>query len=202
MTDCNSKRLFDSCRPVNGTDLQTYEQVVQDYIGAWRERSAEELKNFQTRPTLDKAIEYAGLAKKPNGKRFDHQRRRRPAALHHATASLMNAKAELQACRDFDELVQLVHDTIGPIQDIGPLMIYDTALRLGAFLGHEPTKVYLHAGTKDGAKVLGLDGRATCLPVSVFPKAFHRLRPHEIEDCLCLYKTVLRKIATARGPTK
>jgi hypothetical protein len=202
MTDCNSKNSSDSCRPISKSELQTYEQVVQGYIDNWRERSAGELKDFQTQPSVEKAIEYAGLAQTPDGKRFDHQRRIRPAALHQATASLMNARAELQTCQNFDELIQLVHDTIGPIQNIGPLTIYDTALRLGAFLGLEPTKVYLHAGTKEGAKALGLDNRSRCLPVSIFPNAFRRLRPREIEDCLCLYEPALRKITSAEGGTR
>jgi hypothetical protein len=72
---------------------------------------------------------------------------------------------------------------------VGELMVYDTALRIGAFLKLEPVSVYLHAGTKTGAKALGLtvSGKKN-INVTDLPKEFRKLKPHEIEDCLCIYK--------------
>jgi hypothetical protein len=43
--------------------------------------------------------------------------------------------------------------------------MYDTALRIGAKLKLFPTKVYLHAGTRLGARALGLDDSAATLKV-------------------------------------
>jgi hypothetical protein len=58
----------------------------------------------------------------------------------------------------------------------------------------EPKAVYLHAGTAGGAKALGLDHTAETLVLSELPPAFRHLRPHEVEDCLCLYQDELEKI--------
>jgi hypothetical protein len=46
-----------------------------------------------------------------------------------------------------------------------------------------PDKVYLHAGTRLGARALGLRTAAT-LKMSELPKEFRALKPHEIEDVL------------------
>jgi hypothetical protein len=72
----------------------------------------------------------------------------------------MERVADLQRCRDFDDLLILLEETVGEISDIGPLYEYDTALRIGSFLDRQPERVYLHAGTREGAKIFGLDGRS------------------------------------------
>jgi hypothetical protein len=48
--------------------------------------------------------------------------------------------------------------------------------------------VYLHAGTRTGARALGLAARAATLDVSELPAEFHSLEPHEVEDVLCIFK--------------
>ncbi|HQM80509.1 MAG TPA: hypothetical protein PLX02_02700 [Syntrophorhabdaceae bacterium] len=75
-----------------------------------------------------------------------------------------------------------------PIPGIGELAVYDTALRIGAFLRIEPSKVFLHAGTRTGARALGLETSAEFLEVSSVPSEFQVLKPSEIEDVLCIYK--------------
>jgi hypothetical protein len=48
--------------------------------------------------------------------------------------------------------------------------------------------VYLHAGTRTGARALGFAARAATLDVSELPAEFHALEPHEVEDVLCIFK--------------
>ena len=82
----------------------------------------------------------------------------------------------------------VVRDAIGPIHGIGDLTIYDTALRIGVNLGLWPTRVYLHSGTRVGARALGLNWRAPHIEPDDCPAELQLLRPHEIEDCLCIFK--------------
>jgi hypothetical protein len=65
------------------------------------------------------------------------------------------------------------------------MSVYDTALRIGAKLNLFPTRVYLHAGTREGVR--GLDAREDALYVADLPRKFHALKPHEIEDVLCIF---------------
>jgi hypothetical protein len=88
----------------------------------------------------------------------------------------------------------LAERTAKGIGGIGELTIYDTAHRIGAYLRLAPENVYLHAGTRQGAKALGFKGSWASIPRREFPKALSRLRANEIEDCLCIYKNNLRSI--------
>ena len=94
--------------------------------------------------------------------------------------------------RTFDELYEQVAVALRPIRGIGLLTIYDTAHRIGAFLHLSPEQVYLHAGVRTGAKALGLGDWRAKLPMSMFPVVFQRLRPEQVEDCLCIYKSQLQ----------
>ena len=85
-----------------------------------------------------------------------------------------------------------------PISGAGELYVYDTSLRIGAKSNLLPTKVYLHAGTRVGARALGLDGQAKTLEVSMLPPEFRQLEPHEIEDVLCIFKVDLKAAGTKR----
>jgi hypothetical protein len=97
-------------------------------------------------------------------------------------------EADVEACCDFDALHALVLRLIDPIPRIAELTVYDTSLRIGAKLGLYPRTVYLHRGSRDGARALGLDRHAPFLRVEELPQPFRRLEPFEVEDCLCIYK--------------
>ena len=64
-----------------------------------------------------------------------------------------------------------------------------------------PTRVYLHRGTMSGAGALGIDRSCPVISVSELPEPFADLKPHEIEDCLCMFKGLLsgRKTPPAQG---
>jgi hypothetical protein len=57
--------------------------------------------------------------------------------------------------------------------------------------------VYLHAGTRIGARHLGLGRGRVWLRPEELPLAFQVLRPYEIEDCLCIYEGDIARILGA-----
>jgi hypothetical protein len=138
----------------------------------------------------------AALSKLPGGKRHPHQRRIPARVLQQAADALTNANLSVAT---FDDLHQAVRTTIGDIRGIGELAVYDIACRIGAYLGLEPDQVYLHAGTREGARALGF--RGTTIRKNELPIAFRQLSPGEIEDCLCIYKTELRRLAAYGAST-
>jgi len=81
--------------------------------------------------------------------------------------------------------------TGGEVPGTGPLYRYDTAFRIGAHLNLFPTLVYLHAGTRNGARALGLPGK-DALELSDIPIEIRHREPHEIEDILCIYEDAFR----------
>lgn len=174
----------------------TLESIVEQYLADHAEKADGELRFFESQKSVRDAVRLAGLAQGPSGKRFDHQRRI-PSPVLEKSAQILNcALQQLSGAHSFHDLYQLVAALIGPISGIGDLTIYDTALRIGAKFRIYPERVYLHAGTKQGAKYLRLSYRRRWLVVGELPQAFQRLKPYQVEDVLCIYKNELQKIAT------
>jgi hypothetical protein len=159
-----------------------------------------ERESFAKEPTIEAAVSRAGVAERFNGKRwvrYDHQRRIPRDALELARKSLL--AAPLAHCSSFHELFQVVEAAIRPIPGIGELMVYDTALRVGARLGVEPDRVYIHSGTRVGARRLGLDARAPWIDRRDLPVQLRSLPPWQVEDILCIYKKWFEHEAAQQG---
>jgi hypothetical protein len=105
-------------------------------------------------------------------------------------AKLQGIGRKLAKAQDFGALHRMIDEEIGGMRGIGALTVYDIAHRIGAHFGKMPELVYLHAGTRVGARVFNINGDS--FDPKVLPKPFARLAPYEIEDCLCIYKGELR----------
>jgi hypothetical protein len=181
----------------------TFDEVVLAYICDFRQGAKAEVDFYTALPSLAEAKRRAGRAERPDGKRHDHQRRLTPHALGGATEQL--ARLPVRRCKTFDELHALLEETIGSVGGVGPVMVYDTAVRVGAQLGLSPRHVYLHAGVREGAAALGLGVGVDRLRKRDLPNEFQRLAAREIEDCLCIYKEDLARIMNRqvnKGPGK
>jgi hypothetical protein len=170
---------------------QSLTGIVRAYIRDYRVRTERQrLEQPTTQRELTTIVRTAALWTLPDGRRHSHQRRIPRRVLQQAANALVKATV---AAATFEDLHETVRKSIGPIRGIGELAIYDIACRIGADLELTPERVYLHAGTREGARALGLGGAT--LSKSDLPKEFHRLSPAEIEDCLCIYKDDLRRLA-------
>jgi hypothetical protein len=175
----------------------TLARIARAYIANHRPRAQAEADFYAGLPSLREAVRRASRAERPDGKRHDHQTRIRRSALRVAGRRLKTL--DFRRVKDFGELHALLSEAIGTLPGIGELMVYDTSLRIGARLGLEPELVYLHAGTRRGARALGLESAAPCLRVSELPAPLRRLRPREIEDALCIYKRHFGRVKDGRG---
>lgn len=179
-----------ACRPARLGDLSTLRDIVDDHIRSKRLPESLELRFYADQPTLAAAIDVAALCKMPNGKRHSHQYRIRGEDLAEARRLLL--AVALASAKNFDELHDLVADAVRGVWKHAELTIYDIAHRIGSHLGLAPERVYLHRGTRDGARALGLGRGRDWLELHELPREFHRLTPAEAEDCLCIYKDKLR----------
>ena len=164
-----AKSCRSSAAPANGLRA-----IVDDYIREYRQHARAELRFYAGHPTLADAVRVAAGCVWSNGKRHPHQYRIPAASLQEAVRRLQ--RVDLAAVETFDELHDVINAAIRAIDMIGPLTVYDIAHRLGAFLGLEPMRVYLHRGTRAGARVLGLDRGRHALGQSstILPSARHR----------------------------
>ena len=182
------------CRHPEGS-LNSYKAIVEAYIRDYRKPLADMLASFKRMPHRD-AVKYASHGQMADGKRHPHQRRLTKKTLSAVHRKLQ--KANLKQYRDFESLHQAIDALLGKGEGAGPLMKYDTALRIGANLRVRPARVYLHSGTRIGAMALGFSGGESSIERSSLPDEFRRLKPHELEDCLCIFKAHLQKLARRR----
>jgi len=181
-------------RPRRGDTLA---RVVGDYVKYCRARARAERMHYVGLSLRD-AVRLAGLAQTQDGRRFSHQRRIPKLVLRRSSELLAQALPDLKASRDFDDLYVRIRATVGQLRGIGALTLYDTANRIAGMLKLEPRRVYLHAGTLDGARALGLPTGEGLLEMSAVPREFWRLRPREVEDALCIFKARLERIRASR----
>jgi hypothetical protein len=172
---------------------------IRFYIKQYEENTKIGLNNFlhkyKSLENLDDVISYATLAKLPTMNKHFHQRRLKNEIMNIVKQKLLLRKHDIESCHTFDEVISIVKAEA--IKGFGELAIYDTALRISAHLDIYPDKVYLHAGTLKGAKAMGLNVKHNPIVVQDLPSYLKGLKPHEIEDFLCIYKDKLKRQITA-----
>jgi hypothetical protein len=172
--------------------------MVRDYIDCYRPSARRERGYFKRLASLEKAIEKAALAIDRKGKRSAHHRRRTAAQLSLGKSALIAALPDLRRCKNFDQLHNRVRKATKPIKGLGKLYTYDTAHLIGARLRLSPKRVYLHSGTRKGAKALGFSGGLSYLMPAQLPTQLQVLKPYEMEDFLCIYERGLARLKRAK----
>jgi hypothetical protein len=114
-------------------------------------------------------------------------------AIREAKTVLLENADDIEKSKSFHHLWLLIRDLISPVSGNADLYIYDAALRIGAFLNFLPDKVYLHAGTRRGAKVINHpEWKNDWIEIENLPKELNELPADEIEDILCIYKDKIK----------
>lgn len=173
-----------------------WQRVIDHYNTTHRPGNKAQIAWFKGQPSLENALLKAARAEDDRGKRYRHQNKVWRTAITEARHRLLDAADQVRECKSFHQLwlllYQLLKPTDGlvkPVKGLGDLYIYDTALRLGSYLGFMPEKVYLHAGTLEGAKRFGfVSGSRAWLELDDLPEELQQLPPYEVEDVLCIYK--------------
>jgi hypothetical protein len=166
-----------------------WDTIVRHYGVHFRAGEDDQLDWFRRQPSLYDAVISAARAVDGRGKRFRHQTRITRAALSEAQKILADDCDALGDYFSFHELWLHLKEALAHVAGLGELYIYDTALRIGAYRNLSPDRVYLHAGTRAGAKRFGFNTKdREWLDVSTFPTPLRDLPAHEIEDILCIYK--------------
>lgn len=104
--------------------------------------------------------------------------------------TINDKRKELSKYTSFDKLYKAIMAI--KVHGIGELSKYDTATCIGCEQCVFPQVVYLHVGTAEGAREIGIKGKtATKEQFVKICDAFERLEPIQIEDFLCIYKEQL-----------
>lgn len=128
----------------------------------------------------------------------DHQARLNDIHLWRADAykaiqKLAKDKPWMKTYPSFEDIHNHVQTVLCGCGHIGPLTVYDVALRLAAQHGFHalmPNKVYLYAGPLETAKRIIKPATiimfGNILEMKYFPSEFHGLRCDQVENLLCV----------------
>lgn len=167
--------------------------IIKAYKKLYLSSASAESEYFRTLPSLVVCIDSASHAINSKGNKSKHQWRIRKITLSQAKGILIANIQAIKKVASFDELFVLIDCLLHSVKGIGELYIYDTSLRIGAYLGYLPKKVYLHAGTRIGAKKLGFANKVA-IEMSELPDEYQKLEPFMVEDILCIFKDKLGTI--------
>lgn len=168
--------------------IVTFDEMVQDYRRRYSADTEKELAWFRGQATLEDAIRTAAFALKPNGTRYSHQRWLKDETAQLAADLMLDHAEEIASTFDFESLHALLKLLLGGVPGIGEMYLYDAAFRLSGKLGRPPARVFLHRGTREGARALGFDSDREHLELKELPEPLRALEAYEVEDVLCLYK--------------
>lgn len=208
-----SQEMGGTCRPgkmVCGdsrrdhSKFKSINDLVRHYKRVHRPLLKGQLNCFVEQPDLEKVIQLACSKKIPCGARFPHLYRIPNSALKQWKESLQVSIKNSNGHSSFRSLWGNLTLIAEGISRIGKLTVYDASLKIGAFLDSPPHEVYLHAGTRKGAEVLGLPTNRKSIPLNEFQgdnEVIRRLEPFEVEDFLCIFKEELRELKSRSDKT-
>jgi len=142
----------------------------------------------------DKALDSLRMAVRsirPNGKMHNHQSKV-SAALPALEKELLFHLPALMEAQTFGQL----HALIGALKTpgIGPMTVYDVAVRFGAWRGLSPKYIYVHAGTAAGLKALGIKPQGGRISMGKLPVVLQTKDADTVEDFLCTYRLAFERL--------
>lgn len=180
--------------------LDNLDAICEDFQWRYvdRKKTDQVIEFCSEAAVLSVAISRAVESRDADGKHHNHQSKVDIGARRLFGKRIWTRRNQVKKCKDFDALHDLF-DEIKPY-GIGPVTVYDVAVRVGAYLGVEPTSVYMHAGVRQGMKAMAAavpqwwEGtepwREDRIPVELFPPPLSSMRADDVEDILCTYREV------------
>lgn len=169
----------------------TLADLVHEYINGDLSEKLRERLAWRALP-FDIALARAAYGRDASGVKHAHQWRLRDQALSEARTRAIAQRDAFSDATDFEALLRLAGDIRGEVFGLGAMWRYDFAERIGAHLNIGPTHtVYVQRGALVGARRLNLRVRAGRLVHDELPDALRALDAADVEDFLCIKKSVL-----------
>lgn len=154
-----------------------------------------EIEKYYKNLSQSDAISQATLGQSPkfNGKinMDSHQRRVGAKVCKAGLDELLRIDKinPIAKCKSFEDVFKITEQVRKKTFRLGDLWSYDTALRIGFNLGVYPKEVYVQAGVIRGVNkaLKGKIQMKRSLPLATFPKMIQQLKPHEVENFLCIW---------------
>ena len=175
------------------TDLEL-KNIINEYKKLKKEHPDLHIEYCLQQNSLEDTIKIAAQSVNHLNKIHPHQHRVGRKKLNKFANELVNHVSEFEKANNFDNVYNIISKV--NMHGIGALTCYDTALRICSKISYKnnffPDKIYLHAGTRIGAKKLignkKLKGKQFIYKNDL-PDVLKNseLTPSELEDILCCF---------------
>ena len=196
MSDCgkNLKTKPQGCFGAKNHD-GTLQELIKAYIKYNRKNKNDELEQYSACYTIEETINKIGICRNIHGKVYSHQCRVGEAKMKEFADILKPYAQELSIATTFQQIYDILRVPVKNTHQIGDLAHYDVALRISAYCRCLPEEVFVQAGSEQGAKTWGMNIKNGKVDLNQFPKILtEQLKPHEIEDFLCIYQNDLENL--------
>ena len=171
----------------------TMEQIVSTYKKVYLPAAHAEWRWFASAKNIKEAIARAVSSELNEDGNYmsSHQRRIGRAKLAKAAIYFGRMAEEYASATNFEQVYAITKSVSTPKElRIGELARYDFSTRVSAFLNLKPESVYLHAGTRTGARNLGYLHENEIQKTELIQKhpELETLSPDDIENLLCIFK--------------
>ncbi|MGD1900628.1 MAG: hypothetical protein ACFB9N_00095 [Geitlerinemataceae cyanobacterium] len=182
---------FQSCKSkAHALGIDSLQLLVDEYLHHWGSSYQQEDAWWGDRTlNWEAALARAWNSRFSDGKMHAHQYRVGSKKLSEGLGIALDRQKLPDSFESFRDVYDWIEHITRDVYRIGDVTAYDVARRLGAWLGLAPSRVYLHGGTRIGAKILGVYDNPA--PLSVFPHPLRALSATHIENFLCIYKARL-----------
>jgi hypothetical protein len=166
-------------------DTTKIEAIIKWYK-CWRNENPDKwIIDCKNSNSLEIAIRLAATGRNLKGQKHGHQNLIPPVKLDIFASCIIKKLDQVAQVRNFDELIAIIESC--RVKGVGELAVYDTANRIGNYIGIFPDKIYLHRGTRAGAKLLlgGIKSKYITKEQLPIPLQTSDLSNAELEDILC-----------------
>lgn len=158
---------------------------IENYNQGIRPTVVRDHSHYSSKPTFEALMAAVEKCENHAGRRHSHQWRVAHDACIQTANNLRKSERAIRSCTSFAQLIEIVGEC--SVKGYAELSVYDTAVRIGAWLGIYPDYVYLHRGTRVGARMLGLPTNRQYLLISELPVPLQAVSADDAENILCIY---------------
>jgi hypothetical protein len=177
------------------TAMTKLDRAVDEFMADPANADTEERALFENAPSLEAAITHATHGTRPDSSKTALKVSRGPvSAKDRGCEALILDGERLRASKDFHELFTLVKGMANRMGGLGEVWVYDVSVRIAAYLGKAPDRIYLHGGTREGARAFKIASTRESISKFELPRPLRKMPCHMIEDFLSKKKKELRDL--------
>lgn len=169
----------------------TLNDRIQCYKNNYDTLVEEENQFYQSASSVEEAILRAAQSQNIDGKMNNHQKRLGESLCTDIACQLVKQSDKIIEAQKngFKTLHNYILEYTQTIRRVGQLYVYDVSARLAKYFNLPIHDVYIHAGTRKGARYLELAEQNGIIPHKELPNVIkENLSADEVENFLCICK--------------